>query len=81
MTTQSKTIYELMKEVRNHPDFMFGVIVTVDDLNGMQTTGSFDSDKAEECMWKAGSSYLDDHSRPGCECDTCTDSTCPEVIA
>ena len=71
MTTNTKTIYELVQEVRKHPDFMFGTIFTFDDLNyldGRQTTPEFDPDKAEAAMLESGLAYLVKTTRPGCDC-------------
>jgi hypothetical protein len=82
MTTQTKTIYELMQEVRNHPDYLFGTVFTVDDLDGWQTTSGFRNDRGDEAMAVAGRDYLDSHIRSGCECVSHDENDeCVEVIA
>lgn len=53
-------IYELMKAVREHPDFLFGAIFTTDDLEGRDLMASFSPSNAEDSMVDAGWDCLND---------------------
>jgi hypothetical protein len=56
-------------------------IVTLADLDGRQTRDDFQAGAVGDRMLRAGLDSLREQTRPGCDCDTCTDSTCPEVGA
>jgi hypothetical protein len=70
-------IYDLITQLREHPDFLFGTIFTTNDLVSKQTTDEFNQDDVEGYMSDVGADYLDSHTRPGCECNfNCTPETC-----
>lgn len=34
-------------------------------------------DQIDDAIFSVVNAYIDEHSRPGCDCDDCTDETCP----
>ena len=43
-----------------------------DDWSDSQLT-----EQVENAVWATITAYADEHSRPGCSCEDCTDNTCP----
>jgi hypothetical protein len=56
------SIYDLMKRVREHPDFVFGTIFTRDDFDGNEAQGEAIAaapKHAEEALVAAGNTYIE----------------------
>ena len=51
-----------------------GVLTLLAEL-GLQTSDTYDDKELEKVMLP----WLQAHTRPGCDCDDCTDETCPEA--
>lgn len=52
-------IYELMKAVREHPDFAFGVIWTREDFTDGKLPEDASFNRIEEMLTSRGNDYLD----------------------
>jgi len=56
-------IYELMQEVRNHPDFVFGTIFTVEDFpDGVPE--KFSARHAEDALAERGNEVIENFIPP-----------------
>ena len=54
-------------------------VITPADLDGRQTRDDFEAGAVQDRMIQAGLDALREQTRPGCNCNACTDDTCPEA--
>lgn len=58
-----ESIYDLIRQLETHPDYLFGSIFTTDDLKSFDgmLLPSFNSNLGEDLMSHAGFKYLEKH--------------------
>lgn len=55
--TPTPSVYELMRQVRDHPDFVFGTIFTIDDFDD-DVPDDFNENRAQDALVEAGNDYI-----------------------
>lgn len=59
MTDQTVSIYDLMREVRDHPDFAFGVVFTAGDFPDSIIPEDFEGKYIEDTLAEQGNEYIE----------------------
>ena len=58
MNTTQPTIHDLMKAVREHPDYVFGTVFTREDFAG-DIPWDFSPSRAEDALVERGNAYIE----------------------
>jgi hypothetical protein len=61
VTPEQPDIHELMRRVREHPDYVFGTIFTRKDFPNGEAPEDFEAHHAEDEIVARGNDYLFDH--------------------